>query len=595
MSTNYELFIEKPISHKKVLFEIGKGKVLNDALWIKHSMYVWKIPYSWESEKVTSSLKYGLGPLGAGTYGVGSTSTLPISPNSHVNLISTIEVDGDVFILATSLAACMTTPDSFYWDGDDQVLYVYYDGYIRGTAISVAITFGWATETLRFNGILFEGLIKSIPSVDVKQDNLFKSVVTFEGGEITLENTHGVFDTFEDEDIYGQQIKLKFGGDDLAYDDYVEVYTGYIEKFDTTRTTMPISIKDERKNLQRKIPNNYYTLDDYPSINSSNIGKAIGIGYGLINKLPAVCTNEEDVTSLYSFKFVDTTLHDVVSVDQVYVENIAVAHTDGSITAGTFTLADSIYKPGQKVAVTFHGYDIQNPLDVIEDLLLIYAGTPYTSDFFNTTDWDALRSSLPDIGLFIGESEALMLTIGKITSSIFATMVVEGDGKINMKVVDLTKTPVKTIKRIEYLDDIKKVRNSDAYISSAKVGYNRSWNVESFMNKDSSSYSYYINDSEETALVTRFRSYKEQTFNTLLTTASDAEAFSDVAMSLYGGIVPEYTIKTKMQNVDVELEDIIVIDSSRYKNTEELVTTEVISKSVDYTKNTVTFVCRYIN
>ncbi|OQY40949.1 MAG: hypothetical protein B6229_00500 [Spirochaetaceae bacterium 4572_7] len=66
-------------------------------------------------------------------------------------------------------------------------------------------------------------------------------------------------------------------------------------------------------------------------------------------------------------------------------------------------------------------------------------------------------------------------------------------------------------------------------------------------------------------------------------------------MDIYGGIIPEFTIVTKMQNVDINIED--VIDLEIYKFSPGVfgtVRTEIISKTIDYTNNAVTLICRWI-
>ena len=589
--SNYSDFIQKNISNKIVLFELDSGDTLGDNLWVKDSPGVWKTTYAWLTDKPVSTTAYGVGTWGAGIYGTTSSTALPTSPRDIVNIVGSLEINGDNYTLVP-LANVATTPDSFYWSSVSNVLYVNFPSYIRDEAnvIVLGITFGYSTDSVYFNDIYYEGRIKSIPSVTVKQDNLFKAVVRFEGGTVTLINTDGEFDHFgSNRDIYGKRMRIKFGGDDLLYSEYEDVYTGYIEKYKLKGFDIPITVKDERKNLQRKIPNSYYSSATYPYIKDA--GGEIAIGYGVINRAPAICLNEELTTTTYNFKFVntfDTSVHDLVSIDQVYVDGIKVTHSLGSITSGTFNLADTVYEPGQDVSVSFHGYDITNPLDIIEDLLLIYADVPYTSDFYNTTDWEAVKLTVPDVALFVEKGKTLISVIGEITSSIFASLIIEGDGRINIKVVDLTKTPVKTIRAGELIMQPGYDDKSDDYVSSARVGYNKA-----HINGVSS---YYTNNSEEEELVRKYRSYKEQEFKTLLTTESDASDFSDVAMSLFGGIVPQYTIMTPMLNIDVELEDVVDVELYVFSDGSfGIIRCEVISKTVDYTNSRVSFTLRKIS
>jgi len=588
--SNYTDFLQKTESKKIVLVEIDRGEVLSDSLWIKHAPGVWKTTYAWESGKSVETTAYGVGTWGAGTYGKASATTLPPSPRDKAQLISSLEVDTIYYTLVSSLAAVATTPDSFYWSQSEQLLYINYDGVIRETVINLGLTIGFSSESLYFNNIFYDGRIKSIPNMSVKRDNLFDSKVVTAGGTISLINTDGYFDHFGDQDVYGKKMRIKFGGDDLIYDDYETIYTGYIEKYDLKGSDIVINIKDERKNLERKIPDSYYSIDEYPYV--SNTGSEISIGYGVINRAPAVCTNEELTVSTYNFKIVDTTYHDIESIGQVYVDGMKVTHSDADLTEATFNLTSTVYEPGQKVSVSFNGYTdgstlIENPLDIIEDLLEIYSNTIYSSDFYNTTDWDVLRSTLDDINLFVQNGKTLKEIIGDIAHSILGTFIVEGDGRFNMKVVDLSKTSVKTIPIIDLIKAPIQNNSSNEYISSTRVGYSEDYTEKI--------YSYFTNTDQEEELVTKYRSYKQKDFHTLLTSAAVAEDYSVTVMSLFGGIVPEYTITTKMQHIDVELEDNINVELYKfYDGAWGSIKCEVVEKNVNYTSNTITFKLKWV-
>ena len=589
----YNEFIEQTDSKKIVVFEMDEGVIVEDNLWVKHSSRVWKMTYSWESGKSVNTTTYGDGTFGAGNYGLASATELPAQPRPQANIISSMALNTVHYTLLSSLSSVEAAPNSFFWDKVKQVLYVHYDGYLPdvNNSISLGLTTGWASDTVMFNNIMFEDKILSIPKIKVKRDNLFDAKVLTLGGNITLINEDGYFDHFNSRDVYGKKMRLKFGGEGLDYDDYAIIYTGYIEEFDLRGSKITIKVKDERKNLERRIPTNYLTSATYPDL--SDVGAEIAIGYGVINRAPAVCLNEEATASTYNFKFVDTTEHNIESINQVYVGGIKVTHTNGSLTNGTFDLADSVYEPGEDVSVDFNGYTdgvnmIENALDVIEDLIEIYTGIIYTSDFYNTTDWDALKTTMPNIGLYVKNNKMLKSVIGDIAHTILGTFIIEGDGRFNMKVVDLTKEPVKTIRVHELISPPVQDNPTNEYISSARVGFSQAYT--------NNKYSYYANTDSETALVAKYTSYKQKDFHTLLTNETDAESFSNVAMALFGGVIPTYKIKTKIQNIDVELEDVVDVELYKFdEDTFGTIRAEVISKSVNYTKSEITFVVKWIS
>ena len=184
-----------------------------------------------------------------------------------------------------------------------------------------------------------------------------------------------------------------------------------------------------------------------------------------------------------------------------------------------------------------------------------------------------------------------METIGKLSSSISGTFIVEQSGKFNMKIVDLAGTIKKKILWNEFLEatgnPVQKNLSSE-YISTARVGYAKEWVDKS--------YSYHINNDEEFNLFNRYRSYQDQDFDTLLTNKADAVLFSEDMINLFGGIFAQYTFTTKMQNSNLEIEDIISVDVFQYNNGDiDTIIAEITGISYDLIKHNTTITCRSID
>lgn len=593
----YQEFINKVHSFKQILLEINKGLVMNkDQLWIKNSPNVWKTTYAWESGKSVNTTFYGVGTWGAGTYGKTSSAALPASQNPLLNQLGSLELDGDFYVLVNSEQACENTHDSFYWVQSTNVLYIHYHDYIMNPdiVIKIGISFGFSLVDRYYNDIFYEGKIKSIPSVSFSQDKLFKNIVNFDGGNVSIINTDGALNNFGNADVFGQVVTLLFGGDDLPYSEYEKIYTGFLQTFNYITNDLILALKDDRKNMKRKIPLNVLDTETYPDLKPGLIGNVIPIGYGKCNRGLSICTNDEETTPVnYNFIFIDTSLHDIQSIDKVYVDSVEVSFTSGSTSAGTFDLSTSDYKPGQKVSCDYYGYIddslvlIDNPMDIIVDLLLIYLDKVYSSDFYNITEWEAARTGLPPIGLCISKQKQLIDIIGQITNSILGTFTIQGNGLYTMKLVDLTKTPLKTVKHDEVLGLVKIKNNEKNYLSSCGIQYDRLWEDDQF--------NLYINDSREKQYFDNFRSYFQQDFKTLLTTESDAIDYSENILDLFGGITKDYSFDTKTQNIFLELEDIIYLESETTRGGGiETVKLEIIQGSVDYNSMQVSFTGRKI-
>jgi len=592
---SFETFKNEITSKKIILFEINKGGPLVDILWNRYVPGVWKATFAWEENLPTSTSAYGVGTWGNGTWGTTSTGLLPESPNPETPAIGSLEINGIFYTPMTDKDLVQSNNESFYFDAQEQILYVNFDGYIRSSDNEIIIgkTAGYSNDSRTLERNYYDSRIDSLPSLTINRDNLFKNIAVFGGATVGMMNDDGEFDNFGDLDVYGQSVKIRYGGEDLDYDDYEQLYTGTIEKWSGSGNKFSINIKDDRKSLEAKLPTRYYDETTYPNLAEFGFGTGIGLGYGDVRRAIAVCTNEaeEPIPTNYNFKFVDTTNHNIQSIDKVYVDGVSVTFASGSVTGGTFTLPSSTYEAGQIVTVDFHGYTdgvdlIDHPLDIIEDLLWYYADEPYNSDVFNTVEWEEARTAITSVGtIYIKESRGLINIITDITQSVMGTFVKEGDGRFNIKLVDLEKAAVRTIRFGEILGKVKDKPQFDEYISSARIGYRK--------NNSNSQYAYYINTSKENGLVKRFRKRNQSTFKTTLSTQTDAIAFSEKIMDLYGGMFVKYTITTSIQYIDLNIEDLVYVEvKDNNDGTFKTIKGEIISKTLDLTGGEVTLIVK---
>lgn len=599
-TVDFTNFINEPISDKVILFEIAKGEVAKDTFWDKYVPGVWKTTLYWIEGELTSSISYGKGTWGNGLYGIINGDSLPVTENTYFFKIGSLIVNEIFYTEKSSKDLVQDDTYSYYFDVTTQILYVNSDNlYMRDPNINMILSNvpGYSNKAHLFDRF-YEPRIKSVPNLSISRDNLFNKVVQFNGGTVVLNNKDGEFNNFGDLNVYGQVVSIKYGGDDLDYDDYKEVYTGFLESWSGDGENFSLTINDERKNLQLQIPTNYYEEAIYPNLSEFGFGIAIGIGYGDVRRAIAVCTNEGDTSAAtYNFKFVDTTLHEIQSIDNVYVNGIEKAYSNDSTENGTFDLTGdtATFMPGNIVSVSFHGYVtdgdtlIDNPMDIIEDLLSIYADIPYDSDNFNTTAWNTLRASDDtQVALYVKEEKTLISILTSLAQAMLGTFIVEGDGRFNIKVFDPSSSSSKTIYYREIIGVVKETPSFNEYINSCRVGYRRDYS--------STSHAYFINTDDQAALKTKFRQNKQQVFKTLISNATDASSLSDNIMQLYGGVFNKYVITTKLQTLELELEDIITVQVRKNNDgTFKEVTGVIVGKTLDLTNGLIKITLKEFN
>jgi len=587
MST-YTDFITEPTSAKQTLVELDIGE---SSKFVNVGHGVWMIPYSVDENN--TAFDFGSGAFGYGTFG--TSGTMDLGNDNARSKIGSVWVDGEYLSRRYTLSDVQSNKRSFYFDASNSVLYVSFDDFNPPWAFDfkqIGVTRGYANRSVSLDDIYYDGRLKSIPTIVKKKDPLFFGVLRFEGGDISFLNADGELDNLALLNVFGQPCRIKFGSASMDYSDLETVFEGYVESINYSSDSVAISVQDKRKSLSRDIPINHFEGADYPNMKSNNIGQPIPIAYGPIVNAPVLCTNENGSAPFY-FKIADSSNHGIGGITQVYVDGTAVNHGEGDLTGATFSLSAGVYTAGDDVSVDFDGYvdsggsAIENALDVVKDLMSLYAGVSYDAINYDTTEWESEQASAPNINLFLDEEKKLIDVIGDICASVPGIFLVQDDGRYTFKVYDSGKSPDRTIAIGELLEPPSVSYNSGEFLSSVLVRHTKDWTEDKYQT--------YIDDDQEEAIFEDYKTRRQKVFETLLTSSADAATFADSIMDLAGEIKPTFSVITKTQNIDLELED--VVDLEVYKVTNNVYGTvrcEIIGIEKDMLKYTVRLTLRYI-
>ena len=452
------------------------------------------------------------------------------------------------------------------------------------------------------NPRFYEGRLTSIPDISYQKDSTYYSIVSFDGGSIILNNTDGFFDNLDDEDVYGQICTLKYSSDSGA--SFQTIYTGYFESYQLNGIPGEciVNVYDKRKVFSNSLPKNYYSITTYPYLNTSNDGLPIALGFGKINKATAICLNETEQVSVdpivlpdyFTFKVCDS-IYPIQSIDTVYFEGEEVEPVNVDLTNCTFQLPSTVYIPGKFVSVSYHGYVVdsvcvENPITILEIILERWAGIAKNSFNYNIEEWNSVRDKvdLPNIGIHIAETKTMIDVIGEISNSVFGTFLIQKDGLITFKIRDITKDPVATIT----VDDqvLAPVQNykSEEYANSIRVGHSKAWS--------NGKLSWITVNDQEESLFDRYRINSGKEVATLLSSKTDAQTYGNSLYLQYAGIFPTFTITTKNQFLNLDLEDLIdvevyILPDGSYGK----VRLEVLGVNADLNNNIITITGRFVS
>ncbi len=520
-------FINKPSSKKITLIEIDSPIY---ETWVNYQAGIWYTMLSPNGNRLTD-INGDVGYWGTENY-------------EYYN-IQSLNVQGELYPEVASLALCISTDKSWYYDTSTTDMYIHFDSFnppevyeiiAAGAAIGFTNQIDHTTNNY-FEDVYYEPLLTSLPNLTKKKDSIFFGILQYQGGSLTFDNTGGYFDDFSTKDLYGQPARIKLSFEGLDYADAETVYTGRVEDFTHDFTNFKLKIADSRKLLSRSLPVNTLSVDDYPNMDSELDGTPIPIAFGSIIKAPAYKTDSGE------WIFSDTEFNSNDSGITVYKEDGTTFSHTGTGVDGTFTGTDT----DDKLFVTFSQSTVENGLDIISDIIENYEGITYDANNYDTTEWTAEKSNVSDEGIWIGKGNLLTTSdvIEQVCTDNQGIFDVMADGRFTFRAYDPDGASTSTFYEDESLDDPSIVYDSDEYLSSVKVEYS-----QDTANED---YQIYTNLDYETEVYARYRQYKERVYSTALTSEADAIALTEEIMQQSQFINPIITLTTKMQKIDNEI------------------------------------------
>lgn len=513
-----------------------------------------------------------------------------VSAQPAIGAIGSVKENGVALTTVASVALCISTVTSYYYDTLDRRLYIHLSNGSEPSikTVMIGVTAGVSNTACFYNSTYYEPRLRSSPAIAKTKDPLFFGRVSFDGGVIGIDNEDGGFDSIVSGALWGGAVRIKQGFDTDAYAAFLSMAAGVIESVVITRDLVQLTMIDKRKNLSRMAPRRVFDVGTYPNINYANLGKPIPLAYGLLYNVPCVCVNEEAVApATWDFKICDCTDHAIVSIDQIYADGIKRTASTSSVANGTFSLIGADFTVGTLVTADIHGYATTNAADVILSLMLDYLGIVYNATNFNTTEWAAATALALNVGVFVNNATEVFSIIEDICNSSMLNMIQQDDGRYTLRKYDATRAIDQILNVDELLETPTIEYDTTAIISSTLVGYNRNWALGSFK---------HVHDTTlEAAIFSTYNVYREREFQTLLTSDADAQIYSTAMLALYGHATTKISARFKLQPVERELMDFVMLPVYRQsKAMMGSVKCEIYSISKDLLAAQVSLGCRLV-
>ena len=285
------------------LFEISRLKILDSSLLVPIDSFVYKAKLTTAEVAEYITEIFGMTDL----------------TNKVDMFVSEVLVDFNRYQKVEDLSSLVE--ESFYFDGTEQVLYIYFNHTVNPFAVSTEIgeTMGFTDDTVRyFNGIPYLPIVKDFPRIIEQVDALHGATLSFNDISISLDNDvdevvtqkesvivfgdgstvfgdsttvfgeHipvertqvGRFDT--DPVLYGMSCRILRGNSD-NYNDMETVIENSIATYTTTLDSFDIEGHDKRRQLEIQYPTDVFSGAEFDDTN----GKLIPDGYGRVIQVQA--------------------------------------------------------------------------------------------------------------------------------------------------------------------------------------------------------------------------------------------------------------------------------------------------------------------
>ena len=464
-----------------------------------------------------------------------------------------------------SLATCLTTEQSFYFDFDNQDIYVHFehDQNPNTDSYQYNIANGYTDSqgVVYIDDIEYLPLILSIPPIEQQASIVGYDLQAYIDGTVVLSNANGIMNFLIDENVYGNDANLYYldNNDERISSNMVPLASFYIEDYDFTRQTVSINLQDKRKAENPTIPEN--TFSDYPDMKDSFIGNPISLAYGAIREIPCTPLNGEaagDVDFkaaeiLTAFGTIQVLIDDIwttktATVSDLGTATFSLASADARETSGAVRKVKLVNPVGE--AITYAS-------DVIKALNLRVLGIPFVSSFYDLTEWGAEETSLSTIGILIDEERPLADWIKDIQggANVGFRYEITPEGLRTIRIRDNSKASSGFIPLVSIFNsDLLPVdTDSDTVYAEVKVQYNKSYESGRFQSVK--------NDDYKDSVIAAYKQRKRLTIPTFLTTQAHADDRATNDALDYSEIRPNATIRVVgAEYLDIKIYEVITVE-----------------------------------
>jgi len=200
---------------------------------------------------------------------------------------------------------------------------------------------------------------------------------------------------------------------------------------------------------------------------------------------------------------------------------------------------------------------LQEPLDILEDVIETIAEITYNGTNFDTTAWEALKTHplAQKVGIDISKATSVLDIIELVCRSIGGHFIRQDDGTYTIKITDAAAAISETITLDDYMGEADIDPDTDNLISVARVEFT--------YNQNRRDAALVVLDSERTYVFSKYGIDNEVELKTALTKNENATALGQHILSLFKDAFPIVSVPVWHNFMELDVMDVVQLAVKR--------------------------------
>jgi hypothetical protein len=431
------------------------------------------------------------------TYWTSTFGALGDSTN-QIKTINAVLLNSDIFLSKTdTLANCVNTPQSFFYDFGTQTLYIHYphDLALPNVTIQAGVAIGATNgDVVLIGNQQYNPILRQVPNVQSKQDPLKYSKLAFVSGKVVFSNVGGEFDDIIQAPIYGNEINqyyLPNGKQEYERSELIPIASYYVEDYDFTLTEFSVNVQDKRKSQNSKI----LQLNTVP-------GDPVPLIYGQVRVAKALIDEADGTTGNVTYRVAEelTNFGTVQSWNDTTKKWVNVTPVSTDNATGRFVVSAANGRQGgasDGTPLQFRlleptGIVPAKPTDIIKDLNLRVLNIAYNTSNYNQTEWAASTTDLYTIGIVFDRNIELFEAVRIIQGGSYPGFryEIDAEGKRTAIIDDWDKAAIKNVSWYDIKDNMTLSVSTDSknFAAVVRLKYDKDWNEGKFLTVTNTDY-----------------------------------------------------------------------------------------------------------